>query len=133
MVLGPTTDNGWWIPSHRPAVTYPYLMICLLIPTAHGSSAPLTDQTKAEWLSSTWDLLPSKNGYSQLIQCLKDPEPCLTKQTVISNIHTSSCSHKGQLSHISCGFLACLSTVAKFQACYHSPADTWRYMEPQEK
>lgn len=125
LVLGPTTYNGWWIPSHRPGTTDPRLKTCLVIPTAHVSSAPLTDQTKAEWLCFTWGFTAKQRWIFTVDTTLEGSQALPhNNRLLFLTFILSSCSHKSQLSHISCGFLACLSTVAKFKACYHSPADT---------
>lgn len=88
-ILGPTTYNEWWIPSHRPGMTDPCLKSCLVIPTAHASSAPLTNQTKAEWLCFTWGFTAKqKMDIHSWHNAWRIPSPSSQQQTVISNIHT---------------------------------------------
>lgn len=75
-----------------------------------------------------------RDDYSQLIQRLKDLKLFPRNNRLLFLTFTlSSCSHRSQISHISCRVLACLSTAAKFKACYHSLMLIQRYMEPQEK
>lgn len=106
-------------------MTDPCLKTCLVISTAHVSSAPLTDQTKAEWLCFTWGFIAKQRWIFTVDTTLEGSQALpRNNRLLFLTFILSSCSHKSQLSHISCGFLACLSTVAKFKACYHSPADT---------
>lgn len=124
LVLGPTTYSG--VVGPIPQICYGISMFKELLGHTYSTCQQCspTNQTKAEWLCCTWGFTArQKMDIHSWYNAWRIPSPPNNRLLFLTST-LSSCSHKGQLSHISCGFLACLSTVAKFKACYHSPADT---------
>lgn len=94
---------------------------------AHVSRASWSVQTKQNGSASPGDSLESKIWPFTADTTLEGSQALPRNNPLLFlTLTLSSCSHKSQISHISCGFLACLSAAAKLKACYHSSACWYR-------
>lgn len=108
------------------------MLRALLTPTARLPSHPVSLDRKQSSSALPGDLLQSERWLFTVDTALEGSQALPQNNRLLFLTFTlSSCSHKSQISHISRGVLACLSTAAKFKACYHSPAcwfrDTWKH------
>lgn len=128
----PTTGDGWQC--HGSGTGQLRVQSCSALPTARGHSASVRSDGKQNSSALPGDLLQTQRWLFTVDTTLEGSQtPPHNNRLLFLTFTLSSCSHRSQISHISCRVLACLSSAAKFKACYHSLVLIQRYMEPQEK